>query len=155
MKSLPILWKRLVHERETCPRCDSTQQHIMTAIAKLEPALRPLGIQPLLETQTIDDATFRAAPVESNRLWIGGRPIEEWLGARTGSSPCCAVCGDRPCRTMEVEGQTYEAIPTDLIVKAALIASSRLIEAAAPGGRSQPGPRLAVPKRRLPRGPAA
>jgi hypothetical protein len=89
--------------------------------------LRPLGIQPLLETLVIDDATFRRAPAESNRIWIGGRPMEEWLGARAGSSPCCAVCGDLPCRTMEVDGRTYEAIPEDLIVKAAIIAASSLI----------------------------
>ena len=48
--------------------------------------------------------------------------MEEWLGARAGDSPCCEVCGDRPCRTMEVDGQTYEAIPEDLIVKAAILA---------------------------------
>lgn len=127
MKPLPILWKRLVNEGETCPRCWSTQQNVMTAIAKLEPALRPLGIQPVLQTQAIDDAMFCAAPAESNRIWIGGRPMEEWLGASAGNSPCCEVCGDLPCRTMEVDGQTYEAIPEDLIVKAAIIAASRLI----------------------------
>ena len=99
----------------------------MAAIAKLEPALRPLGIQPVLETQAIDDATFRAAPAESNRIWIGGKPMEEWLGASAGDSPCCEVCGDLPCRTMEVDGQTYEAIPEDLIVKAGIIAASRLL----------------------------
>ncbi len=133
MKQLPIVWKRLVNEGETCPRCGSTQQNVIAAVAKLEPALRPLGIRPVLETQSIDDATFRAAPAESNHIWIGGKPMEEWLGARAGNSPCCEVCGDLPCRTMEVDGQTYEAIPEDLIVKAAIIAASRLVgpEAAA------------------------
>jgi Domain of unknown function (DUF2703) len=134
MKPLPILWKRLVDEGATCPRCGSTQRNVVAAIARLEPALRPLGIQPVLETQALDDATFRAAPAESNRIWIGGKPMEEWLGARAGNSPCCEVCGNLPCRTMEVDGQTYEAIPEDLIVEAALIAASRLVgpEAAAP-----------------------
>lgn len=134
MKPLPILWKRLVDEGATCPRCGSTQRNVVAAIARLEPALRPLGIQPVLETQALDDATFRAAPAESNRIWIGGKPMEEWLGARAGNSPCCEVCGNLPCRTMEVDGQTYEAIPEDLIVEAALIAASCLVgpEAAAP-----------------------
>lgn len=127
MKPLPILWKRLVSEGETCPRCGSTQQNVMAAIAKLEVVLQPLDIQPVLETQAIDEATFRAAPTESNRIWIGGRPMEQWLGARAGNSPCCEVCGDLPCRTMEINGQTYEAIPEALIVKAAVIAASQLI----------------------------
>lgn len=132
MKPLPILWKRLVHKGETCPRCGSTQQNITRAVARLESALRPLGIEPVLETQAIDNATFRAMPSESNRIWIGGRPIEEWLGARASSSPCCEVCGDLPCRTMELEGQTYETIAEDLIVKAALIAAARLVGAETP-----------------------
>ncbi len=127
MKPLPIVWKRLVNEGETCPRCGSTQQSVTAAVTKLATVLGPLGIQPVLETQAIDDAAFRAAPAESNRIWIGGRPMEEWLGARAGNSPCCEVCGDLPCRTMEVEGRTYEAIPEDLIVKAAIIAAARLI----------------------------
>ena len=46
---------------------------------------RPLAIQPVLETQVIDDATFRAARAESNRIWIGrqadggvaGRPCRQ------------------------------------------------------------------------------
>lgn len=127
MKPLPILWKRLVSEGETCPRCGSTQHNVASAVAKLTSALRPLGIEPVLETHAIDDASFRAAPAESNRLWIGGKPMEEWLGATAGSSLCCEVCGDLPCRTMELEGQTFEAIPEDLIVKAGIIAASRLV----------------------------
>ena len=127
MKPLPIFWKRLVDKGETCPRCSSTERNVATAVAKLESALQPLGIYPVLDTRTIDDATFRAAPGESNRIWIGGKPMEEWLGAQAGNSPCCEVCGDLPCRTMELHGRTYEVIPEDLIVTAALIAASQLI----------------------------
>jgi len=127
MMPLLILWKRLVDKGETCPRCSLTERNVAAAMAKLESALQPLGIYPVLDTRTIDDATFRAAPGESNRIWIGGKPIEEWLGAQAGNSPCCEVCGDLPCRTIELRGQTYEAIPEDLIVKAALIAASQLI----------------------------
>lgn len=60
-------------------------------------------------------------------LWIDGKPMEEWLGATAGSSPCCEVCGDLPCRTMELDGQTFEVIPEELIVKAGIIAASGLI----------------------------
>jgi len=130
MKPLPIVWKRLVDKGETCPRCGSTERNVAAAMVKLKSALQPLGIYPVLDTRSIDEATFRAAPAESNRIWIGCKPMEEWLGARAGNSPCCEVCGDLPCRTMELNGQTYEVIPEDLIVKAAMIAASELI---APG----------------------
>lgn len=96
-------------------------------MARLEPALKALGLRPVLETRPMEEAAFRAAPAESNRIWIDGRPLEAWLGARSADSPCCDVCGDLPCRTVEVEGRTYEAIPAELIVKAALIAASQRI----------------------------
>jgi hypothetical protein len=87
-----------------------------------------LGIQPQLEIAQLDDATFRANPAESNRIWIDGRPMEEWLQGRVGSSRCCSVCGESECRTVEVRGTSFEVIPKHLILKAALIASAGLLE---------------------------
>jgi hypothetical protein len=98
------------------------------AVEKLKQSLRPLGIEPRLEIRDIDEKSFKAAPSESNRVWIAGRPMEEWLGASVGSSPCCSVCGTSECRTVEVEGTTFEAIPEKLFLKAALLASSRLLD---------------------------
>lgn len=126
MKTLPILWQRLVNEGETCQRCGSTQQNVLSAMAKLDAALRPLGIQPALETREIDDAAFRDDPSQSNRIWIGGKPLEHWLDATVGNSPCCSVCGDLPCRTVQVGDDTYEAIPEALIVSAAMMAAAKL-----------------------------
>jgi hypothetical protein len=136
MKALPMLWKRLVKEGATCPRCGSTQQNVVAAIEKLESALRPLGIEPVLETQAIDEAAFQAEPSESNRIWIAGKPLEEWLGARVGASKCCTVCGDLPCRTMEIGDSTHEVIPEDLIVRAAMMAASVLIGADSTAAKS-------------------
>lgn len=73
-------------------------------------------------------ATFRANPTESNRIWIAGRPMEEWLHGAVGSSRCCSVCGDSDCRTVEGGGRTFEAIPERLIIRAALIASSEMLD---------------------------
>jgi len=97
------------------------------AIAKLRQSLRPLGIEPSLEIREIDQRSFKANPSESNRIWIAGKPMEEWLGASIGSSPCCSVCGTSECRTVEVEGTTFETIPENLFLKAALVASSQLL----------------------------
>jgi hypothetical protein len=129
MTPLPIRWKRLVKEGATCPRCGSTQQNVVAAVAKLEEALRPLGIEPVLESLTIDEAAFQADPCESNRIWIAGKPLEEWLGARVGASKCCNVCGDLPCRTMELGDSTHEPIPEELIVRAAMMAAAGLVGA--------------------------
>ena len=85
-----------------------------------------MGIEPVLETREMDEATFNASPVESNRIWISGRPMEEWLNGSVGSSACCSVCGDSECRTVEVEGSSYEVIPEALLIKAGLIAALAL-----------------------------
>ncbi len=140
MKPLPILWQRLVSpEGKTCDRCSATYQEIQRAIATLTLSLRPLGIKPTLKIKEIDERTFKASPSESNRIWIAGRPMEDWLGASVGSSRCCSVCGTSECRTVEVEGTTFETIPEELFLKAALVASSHLLsvgrESRAPGGQ--------------------
>ena len=127
--TLPIVWQRLVSDGETCPRCGSTQEAIEHAVATLSDALRPLNIDPTLETIALDQATFDAAPAESNRIWIAGRPLEDWLAAEVSATRCCSVCGNNNCRALEVDGASYEAVPEALIVKAGLAAASTLVRA--------------------------
>ncbi|MBI5870997.1 MAG: DUF2703 domain-containing protein [Actinobacteria bacterium] len=125
MRTLPIIWQRLVSpEGQTCDRCGVTYEALLKAVAKLEAALAPLGMVPSLETKEIYEESFRGDPASSNRIWIAGRPLEEWLGAEVGSSRCCSVCGESECRTVEVSGAVFEAVPEELILKAALIAAA-------------------------------
>jgi hypothetical protein len=126
---LPIVWQRLVSASETCPRCGSTQAAIASAVATLTEVLRPLNIEPTVETIALDQATFDEAPSESNRIWVAGRPLEDWVGADVSGSQCCSVCGDNDCRTLQVDGAIYEAVPEALIVKAGLAAASNLVRA--------------------------
>lgn len=128
MKTLTIVWQRLVDATgSTCPRCGTTQQAVERAIEQLRAALAPLGIVPVLDAREMTPAAFAAQPLESNRIWIGGRPLEEWLQATSGASPCCSSCGDADCRTVDVDGTRYEAIPESLLVRAALIAASQML----------------------------
>lgn len=127
MKQMPIVWKRLVKGGETCTRCGNTGHELDAAVAKLAASLRPLGIEPVLKTQEIDEEAFKTNPSESNRVWIAGKPIEEWLEANVGMSRCCSVCGDSDCRTLEVGGRTYETIPEEQFIKAGLMAASQMM----------------------------
>lgn len=127
MKQMSIVWKRLVKSGETCTRCGNTGHELELAVAKLAASLRPLGIEPVLETREIDEVAFKANPSESNRVWIAGRPIEEWLGANVGMSRCCSVCGESDCRTLEVGGRTYETIPETQFIQAGLMAGSEMM----------------------------
>ena len=106
-------------------RCSGTQDAIVQAIPKLQEALRPLGIEPALETREIEPDAFKGMPSESNRIWIAGRSIEDWLNASVGKSTCYSACDGAECRTLEVGQETYETIPEQLILKAALLAASQ------------------------------
>lgn len=132
MKQMPIVWKRLVTDGETCTRCGNTQQELEAAVAKLHESLLPLGVQPTLELREIDLTEFNANPSESNRIWIAGKPLEEWIGADVGKSRCCTVCGDADCRTVELAGRTYETIPQDILIKAGLMAASQMLLPSSP-----------------------
>lgn len=133
MKDLTITWQRLIDATgSTCPRCAGTQQEVQRAVERLRAALEPLGVRPVLETREIDTDAFLQQPDQSNRIWIGGRPLEDWLGARSGSSPCCDACGDEECRTLEINGTRHEVVPEALLVRAGLIAASQLLDTTRP-----------------------
>jgi len=139
MKTLRIKWQRLVDEQgQTCDRCGATEGAVEDAVRKLKSSLLPLEIDVLLEKETLSQAAFSRDPLESNRIWISEKSIEEWLSAASGKSQCCSVCGDTDCRTLTVDGKTYEAIPAELIIKAGLLAASQLLEASEPGTCCQP-----------------
>ena len=131
MKVLPIKWQRLVAgEVQTCERCESTGKEIAKAFQSLKESLVHLGIEVTLEEKALDPAVVGHDMLQSNRIWIGERSLEEWLGAQVGKSRCgfcCEALGeDVECRTIEVEGKTYETIPADFIVRAGLQAASQL-----------------------------
>jgi hypothetical protein len=84
---------------------------VRKAAATLARSLAPLGLKVALKESKISMAAFERQPLESNRILLNGRPLEEWLGAQTGQSPCCDVCGPNDCRTVTVDGKSYESIP--------------------------------------------
>ena len=128
MKVLQICWQRLVDEQDlTCDRCGTTEKAVEKAIQKLRRSLKELDIDVVLEKKAISPSTFSKDPLQSNRIWIAEKPLEEWLSATSGQSQCGSTCGDSECRTVTVDGKTYEAIPAELIIKAGLLAGAQLL----------------------------
>ena len=132
MPLLPMRWQRLVRDGRTCTRCGNTEVEVRRAAETLRQVLAPLGIEPQLEVTDVEEAAFAANPLESNRIWIADRPLEDWLNGSVGSSRCCSVCGDSDCRTLQVRGTTYETIPESLIIKAGLLAAAELLDLSEP-----------------------
>ena len=133
MKILIIEWQRLLDERnKTCPRCNSTEQEVEKAVLSLKQTLKSAGIDVSLVKKAINPQRFKKNVLQSNKILIAGKTLEEWLGAGTGQSPCCEVCGDAECRTVEYADQTHETIPADLIVKAGLLATTQVFNVKLP-----------------------
>ena len=127
-KILQIQWQRLVDKQgRTCDRCGTTGTSVEAAFQKLKRSLKEVDIEVVLEKKTLSPSDFSKDPLESNRIWIAGKPIEEWLSATIGKSQCCSTCGDSECRTIIVDSKIYEAIPAELIVKAGLLAATQLV----------------------------
>jgi len=127
MKTLTIRWQRLVTEGgQTCLRCGETGDTLKTAFNKLKKSLSKLDIEVELKKETLNFLIFTEDPLQSNRIWIGGKPLEEWIGASVAKSKCCEVCGDSECRTITVGLNTFETIPEDLIIRAGLLAAAEL-----------------------------
>ena len=110
------------------PSLCRTQIEVERAVTVLGDVLRPLGIELTLETRALDQSDFEAAPHESNRILVAGRPLEDWIGATASASECCSVCGANQCRTVEVDGRTFETVPASLIIKAGLVAAASLMD---------------------------
>lgn len=123
---LKIKWQRLVSEGETCERCRLTENEIDEAAGKLNRALEPLGIDVSLEKETLSMEEFEENPAMSNMVQINGEPLEEWIGASTGGSECCDVCGSEECRTVVVGDKEYEVVPADLVIRAGLKATTQV-----------------------------
>lgn len=138
MKTLTIKWQRLVNGGQTCPRCGDTGKEVRKAAATLAKSLAPLGLKVALKEVKISQAAFERQPLESNRILLNGRPLEEWLGAETGQSPCCGVCGPNDCRTVTVDGESHETVPAKFIVRAGLMAAAGWTPEAKPPKRQKP-----------------
>ena len=132
-KRLDILWQRLVVGAETCERCGDTGQSVRRAAETLRRELAPRGIAVVL-TEKVLLPFAQGVLVESNRVFLNGRALEDILGAEVGSSHCQSCCDllgggvnrQTDCRTLVVDGREYEALPEELIVRAGLAVAETL-----------------------------
>jgi DNA repair exonuclease SbcCD ATPase subunit len=149
MKKLVIEWQRMLDEqKQTCPRCGSTEQEAEKAVQELNQLLNQSEIAVNLVKKAIDPVSFKKDVLQSNKILIAGKTLEEWVGAKTGQSKCCETCGDAECRTVEYADETHEAIPADLIVRAGLVAAARLFDVKMPQTTERMPVLKIYPKRR-------
>jgi uncharacterized protein DUF2703 len=122
---LKIRWQRLRDPAGSrCESCLRTLNHVRTASAKLRKACHAFGI----EVPPVEVSRAASGAMESNRVWINDRPLEQWLGAEVGRSDCRCVCGKHDCRALYLKGRRYEGVPEELLLRAGLTAMLKLLE---------------------------
>jgi hypothetical protein len=120
MEELVVEWKHLESEGKTCDRCCDTGQAVAETVAALKDELAKEGVGVTLrETKLGPDRVS-----ESNEILLNGVLLEDLLpGARASENACCSCSEllqlETSCRTVEFGGSTFEAIPAELIRRAA------------------------------------
>ena len=130
MTSLHIEWQHIEKDGKTCRRCAETGKTLTQVIKDLTEELKPKGINvSLTESKLSKDEVS-----QSNRLFFNGMALEEVLQDVTVSENPCSSCADLcgcgdlcgknvNCRTVVSGGTVHEAIPAELIRRAALTAA--------------------------------
>ncbi|MEJ5299378.1 MAG: DUF2703 domain-containing protein [Thermodesulforhabdaceae bacterium] len=119
MKRLEIEWRHLEKDGKTCCRCSETGKAVQIVHEKLAKELEPKGWKIVFKETILTEQEIS----ESNSLYINGIAIENLLPNTTKSENCCDSCSDilgspTKCRTLERNGQVFEAIPADMISEA-------------------------------------
>lgn len=120
MKTLTIEWKHLEKDGVTCTRCGETGSSLRCAVEVMRRQCVPYQIH----IRFVETKLPVKRLTESNEILFNGIPLESALSdARVSSSKCgsCSrIAGEASdCRTIQHHGETYEAIPTELIWQAA------------------------------------
>ena len=137
-QTVTVRWQRMVTETgDTCERCGSTQKEVWLATDMLRRCLGPLNIEVALEETSMTPEVCARDMSQSNRIFVDDRPLADWLRGKIEMSPCAPCCeklGEEvQCRTLTVDGRTYEAVPATLILRAGLLAAeASLARVAAP-----------------------
>ena len=124
-----LKWQVVIDkDGKTCTHCGATEESLKKAMAMLEEE----GVKAELEVvkKTVDD--FSKSCSESNLVWVNGMPLNEVLNAEVGSAKCSGVCtthkADAMCRTLVLDGKSFETIPPELIMKAGVMAQGKSAE---------------------------
>lgn len=125
-KELVIEWKHIGNEIEkTREEFEETGMTLAAVLAEIRMLLEMEGVAVrMVETVLPDEVAM-----EPERLLFNGVPVEELLeGVEVTATSCscascdsCETCGEGgECRTLRYNGEEYEAIPPELIGRAAV-----------------------------------
>jgi len=120
--TLVVEWRHVGESVDaTCERCAATGRTLAAVVEEIRPMLSARRIR-VRVTETVLPPERIA---ESNTILFNGVPIEDLLDeVRVEMTPCvscsCITGTDASCRAIVCGEDTHEAVPADLIRRAAL-----------------------------------
>lgn len=120
--TLIVEWRHIGENVETtCVRCGATGR----TLAEVVDAIRPMLSARRIRVKTVETVLPPERIAESNIILFNGTPIEDLLDeVRVEMTPCascsCITGTDVECRAIVCGDETHEALPAELIRKAAL-----------------------------------
>ena len=118
MEELNIEWMHYDKEGETCIRCNSTGDNIKAAleVVSTDDTYKNIKInykETILEASEMPD---------SNTVIINGQKLEDILNAKASENYChscsCLKGSGTNCRTIELNDESYESLPKEMILEA-------------------------------------
>jgi hypothetical protein len=80
MKTLVVEWHRLLDEqKQTCPRCGTTEHEVDKAVKELNQMLNQPGVVVSLVKKAIDPERFKKDVLQSNKILIAGKRLKNGL----------------------------------------------------------------------------
>ncbi|HEY3294770.1 MAG TPA: DUF2703 domain-containing protein [bacterium] len=130
--TLVIQWQKA--DTDACLACQNTAvqaKDIQKAFEKLTKELAAKGIRvELVEKKAeVDTANPELA---NGQIWMGNVPVDGWLNGAATQGKICPACPAGPRgkghlhKSLVVDGQVYDPIPVDLMVRAGLAAAGSL-----------------------------
>ncbi len=120
--TLVVEWRHIGESVDaTCERCAATGRTLAAVVDEIRPMLAVRQIK----VKVVETVLPPERIAESNIILFNGTPLEDLLEeVRVETTPCvscsCIAGTDASCRAIVCRDETHEAVPADLIRRAAL-----------------------------------
>ncbi len=131
-----IIIRHYAGGEKTCDPVVKTRETLKTLLEQMGPKMEKIGFQVVMKEEDLSDTKYderkNLITLACPELDFGETPLEEIIGAEAVEEACS--CGDGTCRSLRVEGQSYQAVPPGLITDGMLRVAFSAMEALAGGG---------------------
>jgi len=123
---------------DTCDPVVETRKTIETLLRQMGPKMEKIGFQvtvreePAAGKEDAESDRTNLITLACPELGLEETPLEDLIGAESKMEACS--CGEGQCRSISLEGQSYQAIPPGLITDGMLRVAFSAMEAMAGGG---------------------